>query len=78
MKDIPICGEARMKDIPIRGRAEVLLARMLKAGERFGSAIECLVDGRQLVIVMAVVDTAEEADAAAEEGLAAMQEAVDG
>ena len=67
-----------MKDIPVRGRAEVLLARMLKAGERFGSSAECLVDGRQLVIVMAVVGTAEEADAAAEEGLAAMQEAVDG
>ena len=67
-----------MNDIPVRGRAEVLLARMLKAGERFGSAVECMVDGRQLVIVMAVVGTAEEADAVAEEGLAAMQEAIDG
>ena len=66
-----------MKDIPVRGRAEVLLAKLLKAGDRCGSVVECLVDGRQLVIVMAVVDTAEEADAAAEEGLAAVQEALD-
>ena len=65
------------REIPVRGRAEALLARMLKAGSRLGSAVECMVDGRQLVIVMAVVDTAEEADAAAEEGLAAMQEALD-
>ena len=67
-----------MSDIPIRGRAEVLLAKLLNAGDRFGSVVECLVDGRQLVIVMAVVDTAAEADAAAEEGLAAIQEAIDG
>ena len=67
-----------MKDIPVRGRAEALLAKLLKHGSRFGSAIECMVDGRQLVIVMAVVGTAEEADAVAEEGLAAMQEAMDG
>ena len=66
-----------MSDIPVRGRAEVLLAKLLKAGDRFGSVIECLVDGRQLVIVMAVVGTAAEADAAAEEGLAAMHEAID-